>query len=344
MRHSGFSQLDQGVCPHTCEVKNTLSVKKTLSVLAIAALAFSLAACSSSPSADGCTPTASGANSSKVTVTGKFGAAPTVKFTKGLSAKKTERSVVIDGKGAVAKANGTVEVDYTAYDGASGEKIDATKYKKGSESTFVLNDRILPGVIKGLQCSPAGSRVVAVIPPADTGKAGGSQGPGVKATDSLVFVFDVVKVTAPVSVLPKANGAAQKAVSGLPTVKLAASGEPTITVPKVDAPTKLAIEDLKKGTGKTVKAGDTVTVHYTGVVWATGKTFDSSWTRGTPASFATTGVIPGFGKALVGQKVGSQVIAVIPPADGYGANVPTGQTDITPTSTIVFVVDILATS
>ena len=93
-----------------------------------------------------------------------------------------------------------------------------------------------------------------------------------------------------------------------------------------------------------MKAGDTVTVHYTGVVWATGKTFDSSWTRGTPASFATTGVIPGFGKALVGQKVGSQVIAVIPPADGYGAKVPPNQTDITPTSTLVFVVDILATS
>ncbi len=327
------------MCPHTYEVK------KTLSVLAIAAFAFSLAACSSSPSADGCTPTASGSNSSKVTVTGKFGAAPTVKFANGLSTKETERSVVIDGKGEVAKANGTVEVDYTAYDGASGKKIDSTKYEKGATTAFQLKESsILPGMIKGLKCSPAGSRVVTVIPPADAFKAAGSEGLGVKGTDSLIFVFDVVKVTAPVSVLPKANGAAQPAVSGLPTVKLAAKGEPTITVPKADAPTKLTIEDLKKGTGKTVKAGDTVTVHYTGVVWATGKTFDSSWTRGTPASFATTAVISGFGKALVGQKVGSQVIAVIPPADGYGAKVPPNQTDITPTSTLVFVVDILATS
>ena len=344
-RHSGFSQLDQGLCPHTCEVKKTLAMKNPLSVLAIAALALSLAACSPSASSDGCTPTASGSNSSKVTVTGKFGTAPTVTFTKGLSTEKTERSVVIDGKGTVAEANGTVEVDYTAYDGASGKKIDATKYEKGATTAFQLKDSsILPGMIKGLNCSPAGSRVVTVIPPADAFKAAGSEGLGVKGTDSLVFVFDVVKVTAPVSVLPKANGTAQTAVPGLPTVKLAANGEPTITVPKVDAPTKLTIENLKKGTGKTVKAGDTVTVHYTGVVWATGKTFDSSWTRGTPASFATTGVIPGFGKALVGQKVGSQVIAVIPPADGYGASVPTGQTDITPTSTLVFVVDILATS
>ena len=326
-------------------MKKTLSVKKSLSILAIATLAFSLAACSSSPSAEACTPTASRSSSGKVTVTGKFGAAPTVKFAKGLSTKKTERSVVIDGKGDGAQANGTVEVDYTAYDGTSCKKIDATSYKKGATTAFQLKDSsILPGMIKGLKCSPAGSRVVTVIPPADAFKAAGSEGLGVKGTDSLIFVFDVVKVTAPVAVLPKADGAAQKAVSGLPTVKLSAKGEPTITVPKADAPTKLAIEDLKKGTGKTVKAGDTVTVHYTGVVWATGKTFDSSWTRGTPASFATTGVIPGFGKALVGHKVGSQVIAVIPPADGYGANVPPGQTDITPTSTLVFVVDILATS
>ena len=325
-------------------MKKTLSAKKTLSVLAIATLAISLAACSSSTSADGCTPTASGSNSSKVTVTGKFGDAPTVKFTTGLSTTKTERSVVIEGKGAVAKTNGTVEVDYTAYDGATGKKIDATTYQKGATTAFQLkNSSILPGMIKGLKCSPAGSRVVAVIPPADAFKAAGSQGLGVKGTDSLVFVFDVVKVTSPVKVLPKANGAAQKPVAGLPTVKLAESGEPTVTVPKADAPTDLRIADLKKGTGTTVKSGDTVTVHYTGLIWATGRVFDSSWTRGQPASFATTGVIPGFGKALVGQKVGSQVIAVIPPADGYGTG---GQASagISGTDTLVFVVDILATS
>ena len=320
-------------------------MKKTLSVLAIVALALSLAACSSANSVDGCTPTASGSNSDKVKVTGKFGEAPTVKFTKGLSTTKTERSVVIDGKGAVAKADGTVEVDYTAYDAASGKKFDATGYKKGTTSAFPLkNSSILPGMVKGLQCTAAGSRIVTVIPPDDAWKAAGSQGLGVKGTDSLVFVFDVVKVTAPVKAIPKASGAAQAPVEGLPTVKLAANGEPTVTVPKADPPTELKIADLKKGSGTTVKTGDTVTVHYTGVVWSTGKVFDSSWTRGEPATFATTGVIPGFGKALVGQKVGSQVIAVIPPADGYGAAVPPNQTDITPTSTLVFVVDILATA
>jgi peptidylprolyl isomerase len=45
--------------------------------------------------------------------------------------------------------------------------------------------------------------------------------------------------------------------------------------------------------------------------------FDSSWKRKASAQFQTTGVVPGFQKALEGQKVGSQVLVVIPPADGY---------------------------
>jgi peptidylprolyl isomerase len=69
--------------------------------------------------------------------------------------------------------------------------------------------------------------------------------------------------------------------------------------------------------------------------------FDSSWSRGAPATFQTTGVVAGFKKALEGQKVGSQVIAIVPPADGYGAQ---GSGEITATDTMVFVVDILKTS
>ena len=75
---------------------------------------------------------------------------------------------------------------------------------------------------------------------------------------------------------------------------------------------------LKQGDGEVVQPGDTVTVQYKGVLWRNGEMFDSSWSRGAPASFQTTGVVKGFQKALEGQKVGSQVIAIVPPADGYG--------------------------
>jgi peptidylprolyl isomerase len=54
-------------------------------------------------------------------------------------------------------------------------------------------------------------------------------------------------------------------------------------------------------------------------------------------------VVPGFKKALVGQTVGSQVVAVIPPADGYGSD-GNSQAGIKGTDTLVFVIDILNTT
>jgi len=324
------------------------TASKILSVVAIAgALSLSLAACSSSSSdsAASCTPTKAGASSEKVKVTGKFGAEPKVTFAKGLTSTSTQRTVETDGKGIVASDGTIATVNYTAYNGTTGKELDTTGFTKDKAVPFTVDTKKeIPGLYKTLHCATAGSRIVSVIPPKDAFGSAGQSDLGVGAKDSLVFVMDIRTVKEAPKVLKKANGKAEAAPKGYPTVKLAANGEPTITIPKTAAPTTLEIADLKKGTGATVKSGANVTVHYTGVVWETGKVFDSSWTRGEPASFSTTGVIPGFSKALVGQKVGSQVIAVIPPADGYGTNVPQGQTDITPTSTLVFVVDILGTN
>jgi peptidylprolyl isomerase len=60
----------------------------------------------------------------------------------------------------------------------------------------------------------------------------------------------------------------------------------------------------------------------------------------SPATFTINeaNAVPGFVKALEGITVGSQVIASIPPADGYGA---TGQGSIPPNATLIFVIDVL---
>jgi peptidylprolyl isomerase len=320
-------------------------VSKFLSSIALAGvLALSLAACSATTNADSsCVATKAGASSDKVSVKGKFGAEPTVKFKTPLTAKATERTVDIAGKGIVAQAGSAVSINYTVFNATTGKKIDTTGFGKTKAQPLTLDKKsLIPGLYKAVACSPQGSRVTAIIPPTDAFGKTGSPSLGIGAKDSIIFVIDVVSAKKPVTALKKANGAAQPAPAGLPTVKLAASGAPTITVPKTDPPATLQIADLKKGSGATVKDGASVTVHYTGVIWGTGKVFDSSWTKGTPATFQTTGVVPGFGKALVGQKVGSQVLAVIPPADGYGS---TGQAQagISGTDTLVFVIDILAT-
>lgn len=106
-------------------------------------------------------------------------------------------------------------------------------------------------------------------------------------------------------------------------------------------PTDLVLKVLKEGTGTVVKSGDPVTVEYQGTNWTSNKVFDQSYGR-APATFTTSSVVPGFGAALVGQKVGAQVVVGIPPQYGYGT---AGQSSagISGTDTLVFIVEIKAT-
>lgn len=82
--------------------------------------------------------------------------------------------------------------------------------------------------------------------------------------------------------------------------------------------------DLKPGEGGTVKAGDTITVDYTGAVAATGVVFQSSLDSGEPISFSLDGVIEGWREGLVGMKVGGKRRLLIPAEKAYGANPPSG--------------------
>lgn len=105
------------------------------------------------------------------------------------------------------------------------------------------------------------------------------------------------------------------------------------------APTSLEVKNLVVGTGTTAAATSTVQVQYVGASYRTGKVFDSSWSRGQPATFPLSGVIPGFSKAIVGMKVGGRREVVIPPKLGYGS--AGSPPVIAPNETLVFVIDLL---
>jgi peptidylprolyl isomerase len=303
-------------------------------------VAASLAGCTSPATNSACAAAPSGSTSDSVKVTGKFGAEPTVEFTAPLEPKTTERTVAIKGKDTkYAGVNDEVKLDFALYDGTTGKRLTATGYTKGEEVELPVNEKILHvGFTKTLACATAGSRIVGVIPAADGFGADGSTDLGIAAGESIVFVADVVAVTTGV-----ATGKDQPKVEGMPTVKLAKDGTPTVTVPDADPPADLKIAVLKKGDGKVVADGDTVKLQYQGLIWNTGKVFDQSWDQKGAVSFTTGGVVAGFGQALVGQSVGSQVLVVIPPALGYGTG---GNPDagITGTDTLVFVIDILDTA
>jgi peptidylprolyl isomerase len=112
---------------------------------------------------------------------------------------------------------------------------------------------------------------------------------------------------------------------------------------KVDFPLEVTETETvvrAEGDGPKVPETATVTVQYAGYNARTGKSFDSSWTSGQPATFALTGVIPGFSKAIQDQSAGSQVVVAMTAEDGYGEQ-GSGE-DIQPGDALIFVIDIVS--
>lgn len=141
-------------------------------------------------------------------------------------------------------------------------------------------------------------------------------------------------------------GATQASIPTTPKPPPALATKPVVTVPKGPAPKTLVTKDLVPGTGQTVSSGQTITVNYVGVLYKTGKEFDSSWSRNQP--FTTQlitgagGVISGWVKGIAGMKVGGRRELIIPPSLAYG---PKGSPPtIPPNSPLVFVVDLLSVS
>ncbi len=99
--------------------------------------------------------------------------------------------------------------------------------------------------------------------------------------------------------------------------------------------------DVVEGTGDAVQPGATVTVDYCGIGLATKTLFDSSWMRGTPATFPLDGVIPGWQEGIPGMKPGGRRLLLIPGDLAYGPN-PPPQSGIEPNETLIFVVDMLS--
>jgi FKBP-type peptidyl-prolyl cis-trans isomerase len=318
-----------------------LAITPVLAVLALAGCGSSSS--SSSPSSPASAAPAATDTYKSVTVAGAFGKAPTVTIPKVTGTGDLLAKTLIQGSGAkLTTADGLVG-NYVAYDwSGKTSKLLGSSYTSGSPSLFV--GQLLPGLETALIGQKLGSRVLAVIPPKDAfGTTGNSQN-GIGPKDTLVFVIDLDS-TFPTTTVP---GTQTTTVGGaLPTVtppKAGSTAGPAITIPaKTTAPTALQVKTLITGTGAKVKSGQDLAVQYTGVIWRTGKVFDSSWSRNQP--FTTVigkgQVIKGWDTGLVGQTVGSRVLIVVPPAQGYGS-AGAAQAGIKGTDTLVFVVDILA--
>jgi len=95
---------------------------------------------------------------------------------------------------------------------------------------------------------------------------------------------------------------------------------------------------LKKGTGASPKATDTVKCHYKGTT-IDGKEFDSSYKRGEPATFALNRVIKGWTEGLQLMKEGGKWQFFIPSELAYGER-GAGQ-NIGPNEVLIFEIELL---
>jgi peptidylprolyl isomerase len=306
-----------------------------------------LTACGSSPSgsSDGATTSVAASVALKnLTATGAVDMKTAPKVTLGktpISSTDVERKVLTPGSGKAATSADTVVLRAEIYNGTSGKLLDdGFAAGRNAEGYRLGRTDLIPGFVEGLVGATKGGRIAFTIPPSKGFGTAGNQQLGISGTDTIVVVADVSDVH---TGMTKIDGTQAASPAGMPTVEFkdGPTKAPTVTVPKTAAPTETKEATLIEGTGPVVTKGQTISAQYHGVLWKDGSVFDSSWTRGQAADFpiGVGAVIPGWDKTLVGKKVGSRVLIVIPPKDGYGSKGSAPK--ISGTDTLVFVVDIL---
>jgi FKBP-type peptidyl-prolyl cis-trans isomerase len=278
-----------------------------------------------------------------IAVSGAFGTKPTVTIPGINPPANLQVNQVISGHGALVAKGDLAVVDLTAYswNGTTHKKI--SQLSTGQPQPLTVGSTI-PGLDQSLEGRRAGSRLLITIPPKDGFGLQGNSQLGVTGKDSLVFVADVLGSYQKTAGAHGTDEAVN--VTGLPTISTSSPGTaPPVHIPQTVPPATLQSQTLIQGTGPVVKKGKLLIAQYEGVIWRTGKVFDSSWQRGVPAGFeiGTGQVIKGWDDTLVGKRVGSRVLLVVPPADGYGPQGGNSQAGINKTDTLVFVVDLLGT-
>ncbi|MFF3655526.1 FKBP-type peptidyl-prolyl cis-trans isomerase [Streptomyces olivochromogenes] len=275
-----------------------------------------------------------------ITAGTKFGEKPTVAKGSGAPSKDLAVRTAIAGGGQTVAENDYIQANYLGQVWDTAKVFDNSYDRKTPLVIQLAQGGIIDGWRYGLVGKKVGSRVEMSVPPTwGYGTQGNTQA-GIKGTDTLVFVVDIEN-TFNAKSSAKGKEVAQSDAA-LPKVGTNTDGKaPSIDVPKATAPTKLVANYVLEGDGEEVKADSSVLVQYKGVLWDTGKEFDSTYNSGRLAQFSLQQVVKGWAQGLTGKKVGSRVLIVIPPALGYGNNPPSGS-GIKKDSTLVFSVDILA--
>ena len=225
-----------------------------------------------------------------------------------------------EGTGAVAKSGQDVTVHYTGWlykDGEKGAKFDSSKDRNDPFQFELDGGMVIAGWDEGVQGMKIGGKRTLIIPP----QLGyGARGAGGVIPPNATLLFEVELL-------------------GL------AGGDEEISLDLKTTESGLQYQDTVEGSGDEARAGQRVTVHYTGWLYKNGtrgKKFDSSKDRRDPFRFRLAGgeVIKGWDEGVQGMKIGGTRMLVIPSELAYGARGAGGV--IPPNATLLFEVELLA--
>ncbi|MFJ6796254.1 FKBP-type peptidyl-prolyl cis-trans isomerase [Streptomyces sp. NPDC091268] len=274
-----------------------------------------------------------------ITKGAKFGEKPTLSQGKGEPPKELKVETISEGNGPVLKKGDIAQVNYSGQVWDGKEPFDASFGKGKPFDVTIGAGQVIKGWDQGLEGKKVGSRLELVIPP-DLGYGAQGSGDKIKPNATLVFVVDIVKGT---SVPASAKGKeVPQDDKDLPKVGTNTDGkEISVAVPKdATPPAKLVSDYVLESDGAVVKDTDSVVVKFNGKTWKDDKTFESTYTSDTTVTWPMDQLsVKGLKEGLVGKKVGSRILLVIPPDQGFGDK---EQGTIPANSTLVFGLDILA--
>ncbi|MGW5332089.1 FKBP-type peptidyl-prolyl cis-trans isomerase [Streptomyces bauhiniae] len=277
-----------------------------------------------------------------ITAGTKFGEKPTVAKGPGEPSKDLAVRTVIAGNGRTVAENDFIKADYLGQIWSSGKVFD-NSYDRNPLVLQLAQGSIIDGWRYALTGKKIGSRVEIAVPPTWGYGPSGNEQAGIKGTDTLVFVIDLLdsyntKSSAKGKEVPQTDPA-------LPKVATNTDGnQPKVTLPKSDPPKKLVSNYIIEGDGEEVTGKQAVLCQFQGLEWQGGRTFQKTYGSGRLSQFSVEQmeqVVKGLAQGITGKKVGSRVLVVVPPDLGYGDNPPSGS-GIRKGATLVFTVDILA--
>ncbi|MGO1510337.1 MAG: FKBP-type peptidyl-prolyl cis-trans isomerase [Actinomycetaceae bacterium] len=252
-------------------------------------------------------------------------------------------AVVAEGNGRALTAGGPALLSVSAWDGTTGvsssggEAVEAQLLTVDEAEVGATLAETLPGV-------PEGSRLVlaepvdvegvmtmqvVVVDVLPTVARTGTAAAGESGTDDPEPGAGEVPSggESPSAGETPSSGTAP---DGLPTVGRTGDGAPVVGIPPGDAPTDPVSSVVVPGSGATVRPGQELVLQTLTLDWETGEVMSSTWADGAPTSAVVDELAEGLRLALLDRRVGSRVLAVVPPALGDGEH------------TLVVVVDVLA--